>query len=232
MRDLDSDPGHVAYARRLARTMSRKIGVPPDVAESAAMYGLVLAARSYRDGMGKQFVGWAHDRIVGKILDDYSRWTGRDRVGCPSSPAAPLDCHDPEATCLHDPGPLPGEEMESHEEFEARIAPLPPRLRALMRALFLDARTAGSPMAVAAAWRVSEARIYELRGHAMRLLAPARPPAPRRDVRDGRGHLPDKIRRVRMLRAEGRSLAEIGHALGISKAHVARIVSGKARVTA
>lgn len=60
---------HLDFAREVARKQARRMPMPAEDIESAAMLGLVQAARAWRPD-GKPFTVFAEWRIKGAILDD------------------------------------------------------------------------------------------------------------------------------------------------------------------
>jgi hypothetical protein len=70
---------HVPDAKKLAWWMSQRLppstSVDIDDIVGDAMYGLVLAARTFDPSYGVAFEGWAATRIRGEIYNGFTKWT-------------------------------------------------------------------------------------------------------------------------------------------------------------
>lgn len=154
-RTLAADPDALRMAHNYAVRFARHYPlVDPDEFESAAMMGVVYAARTF-DGRGR-FSGFAVVKVVG-WLRTVLRTAARRNDNIPTRSLANdsraddgLDDDEGHHECLCDDHPPAGYFDEQHEEVEASIALLPwAAQRELVRDLFLRCRDHGMQKNVA-----------------------------------------------------------------------------------
>lgn len=123
--DLPLDDGrralasaHFEWARKLARVFGRGRDLA-DEFESAAVWGLALAAASYEPELGTPFKSWARTAIKGEVLDVLRKRLAPRRGG--RLRRRPLS----DLAELPGGGPPPGAELEAREVFDRWLRTLP-----------------------------------------------------------------------------------------------------------
>lgn len=146
-RTLAADPKHIRMARKIAAIASARHGIPPDEADSAALLGLVDAARQYRPEQGVRFTTYAPRRIKGEIADMARNWRPGKRNEIDAYVGSIHDGvgMDPEAGTLTHLDVLASDDdapevaAESADLIEAMIRMLPPTWQPAMRLLYTRA---------------------------------------------------------------------------------------------
>lgn len=178
-RDLAADQRHLALARRIASHWAARLPRMAEEFESAALLGLVEAARSFDPSRGLKFITYATHRIVGAIKD-----AGREELpkgfrrsggeGVPGVVSISLAIESDQGTvetianrldCGY--GPV-GWEAESIDAVEGLIRGLPPKVKAAMRIIYTD-----GPGGQVHAYRklgVSESRASQLHSQRIAML--------------------------------------------------------------
>lgn len=171
---LASDPAALKLARALAAKAARRLWNYRDEIESAAMLGLVHAARLFDPSWGLRFLSYAHRRIRGEIADwqrrnalrGYRRWHGRMCRGAPA--VLSLDSpHEDNDGAFIGRNEIPadglpvGWEIESEDTVEQLARLVPHRQGEAIRRLLLHAATP-TKVAVGVEMGCCEARISQL----------------------------------------------------------------------
>jgi RNA polymerase sigma factor (sigma-70 family) len=168
-RELAGDPRHVDFARRLAnRYAGRRPRLADDI-ESAAMMGLVDAARTFDRGRGRKFTSHAYRRIIGEIQDCIRmsqaqgfRRTGESAPTTASFSALIAGSSGLDIGCIAEAGEDPvGWAEESVDAVRGMLAPLPAHVRRAMFLLYAEAP--GGRNRVARKLGVSKSYVYQLK---------------------------------------------------------------------
>lgn len=189
---------HLPLARRIAASMARRMPLPLDDVESAAMLGLVHAARDFDASRGAPFAAYADRRIRGAIQDEARAadvLTRDQRRAVRDGKAGALEPRHDDYDDLAEQiaaDRLSGsvEDWASSRDFHRHLRYLPRRLQRIVRRHLIDE----VPLArIGTELGVTESRICQLLGQAkerlrVRLL-PAVDEAHRRP-RGGKRHQP------------------------------------------
>lgn len=176
-RALAGDPRHVGYARARSAPWRRKYPWLADDIESAALEGLVKAARSYDPGRGLDFNTILGPSVDGRILDflrEYHQLLGWRRKARADAPQVErlfterwahwLDLPDEPAS---DEGPV-GWEMEGEAGVEELTKGLPATHRRAVRAYYT--RAGATNLSVAGELGVSESRVSQIISQSLSML--------------------------------------------------------------
>lgn len=162
-----ADPESIRFARSLARKVGRAFGCDPDLAESAAFYGLTLAARNYDPALSGSFWPYAKACIVREIAGDIRRCRpgkrSRSRVVLVPAHECPHDSHPPSP----DYGAA---DVDYRDWVEGITSRLPAGPRRVLRAMALDCPAAGGCRDAARALGVGKSKAIEDRARGLALL--------------------------------------------------------------
>lgn len=185
-RALAGDPEHIALALRIARSMARYCPREVEAMESAALFGLVLAARTFDPALGVRFTTYTAPRITGAILDaarlELPKGFRRNKGNAPHthSLSAQLNHSDYENrqatgldTLTSDELPV-GWELESLDAVEVLSCRLPARYGRAVRA-YLTRCDTGTMKATAATVGLSESRVSQMLSTAANMLRETQP---------------------------------------------------------
>lgn len=176
-----ADPENREWALGLARRMGRGWRRYRDDLGSAALLGLVEAARDYRPERSLEFRAFARRRVVGAMLDllrkEMPKAFRRRRNGRVAPAVASLaahgitrdgfDMHGRGRSLVSDDGPV-GWELESFDAMEGLLRVLPARKRAVMRLLYGHAGATLTRAGCAAG--VCESRAFQVHAESLVIL--------------------------------------------------------------
>jgi RNA polymerase sigma factor (sigma-70 family) len=138
---------HLPLAKKVAAAMARRMPLPREDIESAAMLGLVQAARAY-DATRGSFEGFATVRIRGAIQDEARAVDPLGREHRKAVKAGRPGAHAPVHVDIHDVATqVSGEvgstvaEWTSAQHLREMLRHLPKRLQVVVRRSFLDEAT-------------------------------------------------------------------------------------------